>query len=336
MSTSNNALLDLLARSRDANDIVMLKDLEAVTVGRRAKVTGLVSDVTRRYTREQKPFAIVSLVLMDGTIEVFVWDEKLQETEHLWQDGKLVAVTGNVRQRDDELSLSCLEAREVALSSSTESTRNGADSAIESENQVESAESAMNGAAYTPEEPAEAENVFQDTPAIPTASTAVAEANSPYIEDSLPEDSPVNDLDRRPGKSRRRPQCQPTQAREITKKKKKRTKTWKKTSQRNQMSPSPPLTAPITARTVTQSQTAMARTALPSSPVIGDASTPAEASRRLLLRLIEGDPEHDKRMLYDLRSILMDYRGDSEVTLEIATSGQIVEMEWPAVRVLGR
>ena len=75
-------------------------------------------------------------------------------------------------------------------------------------------------------------------------------------------------------------------------------------------------------------------TALPSSPVIGDASTPLEASRRLLLRLIEGEPEHDKRMLYDLRSILMDYRGDSEVTLEIATSGQIVEMEWPAVRVL--
>ena len=43
-------------------------------------------------------------------MEVFVWDEVLQVTGPLWEDGKLVAVTGNVRQRDDELSISCLEA----------------------------------------------------------------------------------------------------------------------------------------------------------------------------------------------------------------------------------
>ena len=79
--------------------------------------------------------------------------------------------------------------------------------------------------------------------------------------------------------------------------------------------------------------------ALPSSPVNaspvnGNAVAHAEETQRLLLRLTEGDPEHDKRMLYDLRSVLMDYRGESEVTLEIATAGRIVEMEWPAVRVL--
>ena len=334
VSTSNNALLDLLARSRDANDIVMLKDLEAVTVGRRAKVTGLVSDVTRRYTREQKPFAIVSLVLMDGTIEVFVWDEKLQETEHLWQDGKLVAVTGNVRQRDDELSLSCLEAQEVVLSSSTESTRNGADSATESEDFVESAESAMNGAADTQEEPAEPESVFHDTQAIPTGSTAVAEALSPYNEDSPPEDSPVNDLDSPPWEE---PAETPLPANpgesnhEESEEEDENLDEDKPTESNVAQSPVNGTNNGTNGHAKSNGNGA---TALPSSPVIDDASTPAEASRRLLLRLVEGDPEHDKRMLYDLRSILMDYRGDSEVTLEIATSGQIVEMEWPAVRVM--
>ena len=78
---------------------------------------------------------------------------------------------------------------------------------------------------------------------------------------------------------------------------------------------------------------------LPSSPVDvstanGNPVASAEETQRLLLRLTEGDPEHDKRMLYDLRSVLMDYRGESEVTLEIITAGHIVEMEWPAVRVL--
>ena len=60
--------------------------------------------------------------------------------------------------------------------------------------------------------------------------------------------------------------------------------------------------------------------ALPSSPVNaspvnGNPVAHAEETQRLLLRLTEGDPEHDKRMLYDLRSVLMDYRGESEVTL---------------------
>ena len=73
---------------------------------------------------------------------------------------------------------------------------------------------------------------------------------------------------------------------------------------------------------------------LPSSPVNGNSDTQVSENRRLLLHLIEGDPEHDKRLLVDLRSILMDYRGECEVALEISTAGHVVEMEWPAVRVL--
>ena len=72
---------------------------------------------------------------------------------------------------------------------------------------------------------------------------------------------------------------------------------------------------------------------LPSRPVEADTPTPAEAGQRLLLRLTEGEPEHDRRMLQILSSILMDYQGECEVTLEIATAGYIVEMDWPAVRV---
>ena len=74
--------------------------------------------------------------------------------------------------------------------------------------------------------------------------------------------------------------------------------------------------------------------ALPSSPVNGNSDTQVSENQRLLLHLIEGDPEHDKRLLVDLRSILMDYRGECEVALEISTAGHVVEMEWPAVRVL--
>ena len=128
VSTSNNAMLNLLALHRESDDILMLSDLDADMVGRRVKVTGMVSDVTHRYTSAQKPFAIASLILMDGVLEVFIWDEKLQETEALWQDGNLVTVTGSVRQRDDQLSLSCFEAQEVILpEDTTHHANNGED-----------------------------------------------------------------------------------------------------------------------------------------------------------------------------------------------------------------
>ena len=55
--------------------------------------------------------------------------------------------------------------------------------------------------------------------------------------------------------------------------------------------------------------------------------------QRLVLRLRESEPDHDKRMLFDVKSVLMEHRGDYEVTLEIATDGRIVMMEWPMVRV---
>ena len=91
--------------------------------------------------------------------------------------------------------------------------------------------------------------------------------------------------------------------------------------------------SPVNGTNGHQQQSENGAGALPSSPVNVNAVTTAEATHRLLLRLTETDPEHDKRMLFDVRSILMDYRGECEVTLEISTAGHVVEMEWPAVRV---
>ena len=180
VSTSNNALLDLLARSRDANEIVMLNDLQPDMVGKRVRVTGMVSDVTRRYTREQKPFAIVSLVLMDGAIEVFVWDEVLQVTGTLWEDGKLVAVTGTVRQRDDELSISCLEAQEVKLTADDAPELVAADSTVESQAAADPPPIPTNGTAPDLQESEATETVPGEAPVAVQGSAAVAEAAGSY------------------------------------------------------------------------------------------------------------------------------------------------------------
>jgi hypothetical protein len=70
--------------------------------------------VTHRFTKQNKPFAIASLSLMDGQVEVFVWEEQLDLTRDLWEEGKIVAVAGTVRLRDDDVSISCSDVKEYA------------------------------------------------------------------------------------------------------------------------------------------------------------------------------------------------------------------------------
>ena len=52
------------------------------------------------------------LTMMDGTIDVFVWEDKMESTKDLWEEGKLVAVAGTVRFREDDVSISCQKAEE--------------------------------------------------------------------------------------------------------------------------------------------------------------------------------------------------------------------------------
>ena len=346
VSTSNNAMLNLLALHRESDDILMLSDLDADMVGRRVKVTGMVSDVTHRYTQNQKPFAIASLILMDGMLEVFIWDEKLQETEALWQDGNLVTVTGSVRQRDDQLSLSCFEVHEVILPEDTaHRANNGNGNSPDEREDADTVSAPANGTPsedpnYAPndtsnntengtasylQEPPPPESVPEQVSAAQNGGVAVAEAVTSYDEDA-PTDiadtpppaeaalsSPDADADR-DNDPEEDNDLQEENNDEVT-------------------LPQSPVNGHAQGTNGHARQNGNGASSLPSSPMNPNSSAQADESHRLLLRLIEGEPEHDKRMLYDVRSLLMDYRGDCEVTLEITTAGHIVEMEWPAVRV---
>ena len=305
VSTSNNTLLDLLAQRGKSEYIVMLKDLDVDMAGKRVKVTGLVSDVSQRYTRENKPYAIATLTLMDGTMEVFIWDDKWQETQAAWVDGKLIAVTATVRARDDQLSLSCLDAEEVTLPPATTTpSANGsaetarvnstasvqepsvayAPDATAQQPQRTKAHAAVGDAVDAP--PWDTDSTGATTPASVDAVSSTALPKSPVTAqngNALPS-SPVNGGD---------PQ------------------------QQAHKSPSLPK-SPVTAQN---------GSALPSSPVNGN------GGRHLTLRLRETNTNSDGRLLMDVKSVLVEHQGESEVTLEIATDGRIVTMEWPVIRV---
>jgi hypothetical protein len=42
---------------------------------------------------------------------------------------------------------------------------------------------------------------------------------------------------------------------------------------------------------------------------------------------------NDRRLLEDISRLLLDHQGDDEVSLEIASEGQVFTMDWTVVRV---
>ena len=65
----------------------------------------------------------------------------------------------------------------------------------------------------------------------------------------------------------------------------------------------------------------------------GAAVAPA-TPRQLAFRLRESDePADDARLLDDIVKLLLEYRGDDSVVMEVATDGRIVTLEWPLIKV---
>ncbi|MBF8268200.1 MAG: polymerase subunit alpha, partial [Dehalococcoidia bacterium] len=102
--------LSAAAYSAAGNAIISRSDIDTDMVGQRVALLGQVSSLGLRTTRDGKPFAVVELGLMVGTVQVMVWPDVYEKTQGLWHEGNLVEVVGKVRQRDDELSVHCDEA----------------------------------------------------------------------------------------------------------------------------------------------------------------------------------------------------------------------------------
>ena len=110
---SENPLSALAHRLPDK--VIISRDrLDGDMDGKRVTVVGQVSHRRNGFTKEGKPFASVSLDLLGGSVEVMVWSNSYDRTQHLWYEGSLVQIAGRARLRGEELSLSCDEASAYA------------------------------------------------------------------------------------------------------------------------------------------------------------------------------------------------------------------------------
>ena len=229
VSLSSNDALSRLLKQSGPETIVFRNQILPDMNGKQVVLAGQVSAAMERYTRDQRPFIIATLSLMDDTIDIFIWEELRQETQDLWQNGRLVLVVGTVRVREDQISISCINANEYSLTEEAEKSH--------------------------------------------------IEATAPVVTAPAP----------------------------IAK---------------NPVAVNGPTGVP----------------AAPPSPVTEEVVVSADGSpgpvRRLSLRIRESDtPDNDESMLDDVKRLLMEFNGDDEVSLQIATGGRIVTLEWVPVRV---
>ena len=105
------------ARQSAAPDtIVSLSQISSDMAGERISLLGEVDSTQQRLTKEQKPFAIATIGLLDDSVDVFIWQDRQDQTRGVWETGNIVEVVGSIRVRDDQISVSCVSAREYDVS----------------------------------------------------------------------------------------------------------------------------------------------------------------------------------------------------------------------------
>ena len=125
--SSSNHLAKIMARVPQGI-LVMTNQLLALGRGERSTLAGQVSTVVDRFTRDDRPFKIVTLEMLDGSVEAVVWEDALEKCGDIWDPGRLLKITGNIREREGETTVSVLDAAELNLEEVLADTLVGKDS----------------------------------------------------------------------------------------------------------------------------------------------------------------------------------------------------------------
>ena len=90
--------------------------------GQIRQVGGVVTDLTRRYTKKGDLMATFVLEDLNASIEVFVFPKTMADYGALLDDDAIVVLKGRVDMRDDRLKLVCMEVQrpELAAEGSTD------------------------------------------------------------------------------------------------------------------------------------------------------------------------------------------------------------------------
>ena len=298
MSLSSMGMLASMLGGAGAERIVFKSGIETGMARQKISMVGQVAHVGQRYTRKNDPFLIVTLALMDGVIEVLVWNDVIQKTEGLWSEGRLVAVTGTVRVREDDITVSCIEAAEFTPAAAPEP------------------ESAPETSAPPPASPP-ASVELRETP--PPAERYAAAGNGAGAE------TPPARAETPPAPSSSPASSSPTGGNGAA------APAPPASSQNGGGAAAAPAAASTAVNGASRNGSGATK---PASALARSAPAEPAVPRRVNLKIRESDsPADDKMMLNDVKRILLDHAGEDDVTLEISSRGSVYRMDWTPIKV---
>jgi DNA polymerase-3 subunit alpha len=82
--------------------------------GRQVKVGGIINKIRKIITKTGRPMLFVRLEDSKSKIEVIVFPNVLDRTATIWQEDKIVLITGKVNDRDEEVKIICDNVEEIS------------------------------------------------------------------------------------------------------------------------------------------------------------------------------------------------------------------------------
>jgi len=81
--------------------------------GKQVKVGGIINKIRKIVTRTGRPMLFVQIEDSQSKTEVIVFPNVLDKTATIWQEDKMVLITGKVSDRDEEIKIICDSVKEI-------------------------------------------------------------------------------------------------------------------------------------------------------------------------------------------------------------------------------
>jgi len=103
-------------RSFLEKNAISIRTINSHQAGKRIKIAGIINKIKKFITKTGKPMLFVEVEDLTGKIEALVFPSILEQNPVVWQEGKIVMLSGRLSDKDEQLKILCDEAEEIKTS----------------------------------------------------------------------------------------------------------------------------------------------------------------------------------------------------------------------------
>lgn len=107
---SSHPLLNLKEKIKNT---LSINNLSYTFASQQVKIAGLISKIQKITTRIGQPMLFVTLEDLSGQIEILVFPDVFEKNPLIFQENKILEITGSVSHKDERLKIICKEAKEI-------------------------------------------------------------------------------------------------------------------------------------------------------------------------------------------------------------------------------